>query len=108
MKKSKVKVDNPDKKIVQGVTKSPLKFFSNLKKLAVSLPTWSKHILLSFKENCLEIYFFEDTQDFFVFYAKKAIQQSNLKFISFVLEDKWKLFIPPTLIGTNLKTKVRK
>lgn len=111
MRKSRIKIADIDDRIVVDVEEDPDKFFSNLKNLSVSVPSWAKLTLVVLHKPALEISFFEDAKTFFLCYTKKVLRNKNPGsiLVCFAYENKeWRSFVPPTLIGTNLKTKVRK
>lgn len=111
MRKSRIKI-SIDKKITALIKKDPDKFFLKLKDLSISIPSWAKLTLLIVHPGVsAEFDFFEDAKSFFLTYTKRTLKNnSDLKFICLSQEhsSEWKSFIPPTLIGTNLDTKMRK
>ncbi len=113
MRKSRIKI-LIDKKLVALIEEDPDKFFSKLKDLSITGPDWSKLTLLTMQPNgpTVEVGFFEDAKAFFLTYTKRTLRNTDpsIKLICFSRErtDEWRSFIPPTLIGTNLKTKVRR
>lgn len=113
MRKSKIKFTSINEEVLDEILIDPESLFGNLEEFSIKVPTWSKLLLviISFQKGILEANFFEDTQDFFVSYTKKMIRytDSDLEFICYSREqsDDWRLFSPPTLIGTNLITKLR-
>jgi hypothetical protein len=113
MRKSRIKLTEVKEDIFDFVIDSPVKFFSHLDSLRIEIPEWSKVLFLSFKESDLsiEVTFYEDAKDFFLLYTKRIIKRKKYTtFSCFSREESsdWKQFTPPTLIGVNLKTKLRK
>lgn len=113
MRKSKIKFTELSEKILDGLSAQPDKFFVSLTELDVKVPEWSKLILVALfsKKKVMEVIFFEEAKEFFLSYTKKVLRFSgNVTCLCFSREQgpEWKLFTPPTLIGTNLKTKLRK
>lgn len=91
----------------------PVRALDKLSTLSITLPDWAKLALLILRSEhrSLEAVFYEDARDFFLSYTKRALKGTNSPdFICFSREQNavWKHFVPPTLIGTNLKTKLRK
>jgi len=114
MRKSRIKFNDVDEEVLEAIAKNPDSFFNDLEELSIKVPSWSKLLLvvLSVKKKAMEVDFFEEVKEFFLSYTKKVLRytSTDLNFICFSREqtNDWKLFIPPTLIGTNLKTKLRK
>lgn len=114
MRKSRIKLTEVELKLLVTVEEDQNKLFKVLEELAVQVPTWSKLILVVLKVHklTLDVSYFEDARDFFLSYTKKALRNTDpdVKYLTLSREasDDWKPFVPPTLIGTNLKTKLRK
>jgi hypothetical protein len=112
MRKSKIKVGNIDESLFLSFMGEPVRALDKLDTLSITLPEWAKLVLLTLRnENfSLEAAFYEDAKDFFLSYTKRLLKANNPPdFICFSQEQNgWKHFVPPTLIGTNLKTKLRK
>jgi len=100
--------------VVDKLVEKPEKFFDHLEELSIKIPSWSKllFIVLMSEKKTMEVAFFEEAKEFFLLYTKKVLRYSpgSVNFICFSCEnsDVWKLFTPPTLIGSNLKTRLRK
>jgi hypothetical protein len=111
MRKSRIKLTDVSTEIFNELVKGD-KTFGALESLAIKVPDWAKLILVASKpdKGLLEAGFFEDAKDFFLFYTKKVLRTSGLQItcLSRELTNEWKSFTPPTLIGTNLETKLRK
>ena len=112
MRKSKIKIGNIEESFFKL---EPAKAIEQLDSLSITLPEWARLILLVLRaeKQTMEASFYEDARDFFLAYTKKVLRNSNVQspdFICFSREEtgEWKHFIPPTLIGTNLRTKLRK
>ncbi len=113
VRKSRIKFTEVEESLLELILDSPEKFLENLEELSIKIPSWSKLLLLvlAYEKQIMEVLFFEDTKDFFFSYTKKILRysKSDLTFICYNREeDNWRLFIPPTLIGPNLKTQLRK
>jgi len=114
MKKSRIKFADLDTKLLEDIASTPEFLFDDLEELSVKIPSWSKLLLvvLSIEKKTLEIAFYEEAKEFFLSYTKKVLKYSkkDLTYICFSREESeyWKMFSPPTLIGTNLKTRLRK
>lgn len=89
----------------QGIT------FSTLEKLDIATPTWATMLFLYIREEkpTIDVSFFEDAKDFFLWYSKVLILQGDaVRYAAFARDESgWQPFSPPTLIGVNLKTKLR-
>src|SRR5581483_11403984 len=113
MRKSRIKLGDVEEKIFTSIQNSPNTFFDYTERLAVNIPAWAKiiFILLAEENGSVEIQFFEDAKDFFMSYTKKSLKSKvEYFYICFSREDteSWVGFKPPTLIGPNLTTKMRK
>lgn len=113
MKKSKIKFTELSEKVLDVLVVQPDKFFITLTELDVKVPEWARLILVALfpKKKTMEVIFFEEAKEFFLSYTKKVLRFSDsISCLCFSREQspEWKLFTPPTLIGTNLKTKLRK
>lgn len=114
MRKSRIKFTDVDETVLEAIANRPESFFDDLEELSIKVPSWSKLLLVVLAPNkkAMEVGFFEEAKEFFLSYTKKVLRYttSNLNFICFSREqsDDWKVFVPPTLIGTNLRTKLRR
>ena len=113
MRKSKIKFSELSDKILEVLAAQPDKFFLSLEELAIKVPEWSKLILVALLPNkkSMEVVFFEEAKEFFLSYTKKVLRHpTTITCLCFSREQspEFRLFIPPTLIGTNLKTRLRK
>jgi hypothetical protein len=115
MRKSKIKIGNVEESFFTSLASDPAKAIEKLDSLSITLPEWARLILLATRpeRQMIEASFFEDARDFFLVYTKKVLRNSSGQapdFICFSQEEdgSWKHFVPPTLIGTNLRTKLRK
>jgi len=94
----------------------PSGLFEFFKKQDIYVPAWTTMILVfanPFKKT-FDVSMFEGAKDFFVWYSKVLIQgPDGLRTISYAKDDvlgnsgEWKLFVPPTLIGVNFRTRLR-
>lgn len=113
MRKSRIKLMEINEELFNSIASDMSGLGGHLKSLNIKSPEWSKILLFSLKGEDLsvEVVFYEDAKDFFLFYTKKIIKQSDDNVIGCfdrVKDGDWKEFAPPTLIGINLKTKLRK
>ncbi len=111
MRKSRIKLNEIDPTLLQAISSDPIQLIFNLESLEVAIPKWAILLLVGFNEDLrqLDLMFFEETQDFFLRYAKQAIRRSDqITLHSFMNKEAgWKVFDPPTLIGSNLQTRLR-
>ena len=114
MRKSRIKFAEVDDALMESLSAKPEGFFEHLEELSIKVPSWSKLLLvvLAPHKKGMEVAFFEEAKEFFLSYTKKVLRYSgsSINFICFSCEqsDEWKMFAPPTLIGTNLTTRLRK
>lgn len=89
----------------------PDKLFEHLSADGVSVPDWSKYCLLVCRKlkKTYDVGFFEDEQEFYVRYSKVLLMTRSdaVQFLTFSKTKNWGTFFPPTLIGIELKTKLR-
>lgn len=79
-----------------------------LDNLGIPVPDWVKFMLVSGRDDALDFSFFEDVGDFYVWYTKTLMRRRAKHTASFQHEAKqWTIFVPPTLIGVDLRTKLR-
>jgi hypothetical protein len=113
MRKSRTVVKDFDAKIHHLLVESPDRVFDYIEDLELRIPTWAKALVLvvPVDRQCLELVLFEDVQDFFLYYTRRMIDWPSRHRINCFSVDEvtrtWKMFVPPTLIGPNLKTKFR-
>lgn len=113
MRKSRTVVRDVDVKVSDKTGLNPADIFSSLEKMDIPVPSWAVMMFIFSKEEkkVVDVSFFEDTKEFFLWYSKVLIRSAgsvDLTSASFAKEgDSWKLFVPPTLIGVNLRTKLR-
>ena len=114
MRKSRVKISAVEEKVLADVGRHPAGFFvKSVPTLKITVPDWAMFalLILNYARSGLELCFCEDAKDFFLLYTKKSLRNddNDIEFVCFKRsEQDWFLFVPPTLIGTNLKTKIRK
>jgi hypothetical protein len=113
MRKSRIKFTDLDEELIEMLEMEPESFFEYIEELAIKIPSWSKLFLVAVAplKQALEINFFEEAQEFFLSYTKKVLRySSSIDFICFSREmsEEWKIFLPPTLIGADLTTRLRK
>jgi hypothetical protein len=115
MRKSKIKINNVDGAFFATLAAEPSQAIARLESISVSLPEWAKLVLFALRADrqSVEVAFFEDARDFFLAYTKKVLRrpddQQPPEFLCVSREGAdWRNFVPPTLIGTNLKTRLRK
>ena len=108
MRKSRVVITEVDETIFTSVYNTPISIFQHFDKLEVPVFNWSAVIFLIMRNGSkLDISFFEDAKDYFLWYTRVSINSSH-RFESFIKDNgNWIIFTPPTLIGPNLKTKLR-
>lgn len=90
----------------------PSGLFDVMKNYDVALPSWATMILTFANpvRKSWEVAFFEGVKDFFIWYSKVLIKgPEGIKTFAYAKDEsgEWKLFVPPTLIGVNLQTKLR-
>lgn len=82
-----------------------------LSKVDITLPSWAAMMFIFVRSNhkSLDVSFFEDSKDFFIWYSKVMIRKpEDLRSASYSKEgNDWKVFLPPTLIGVHLRTQLR-
>ena len=110
MRKSRFTV--VDGEVHAAVKKEPLAIFDLLEGLSLDDPKWAQMALLYVRKSkeTIDISFFEEPKEFFLWYSKVLIVNGDKVFANaFIREDDgtWSPFSPPTLIGVNLKTKLR-
>lgn len=111
MRKSRIKLYEVDLELLEVITIDPNELIFELDLLEIIIPQWATLMLVgcNLELQCLDFMIFEETQDFFLRYAKQAIENpEDVSFYSFIeKETGWELFGPPTLIGENLHTRLR-
>ncbi len=90
----------------------PSDLFEKLKLLDIPVPAWADMILVfpNTVKKSLDVSMFEEGKDFFIWYSKVLIKgPGSGKSNCYAKDDvgDWKIFVPPTLIGVNLRTKLR-
>ncbi len=114
MRKSRIKFTDVNEAVLEVLAAKPESFFEGLEELSIKVPSWSQLLLLVLapRKRAMEVAFFEEAKEFFLSYTKKVLRYTNsdLNFFCFSREQAkdWKMFVPPTLIGTNLRTKLRR
>ena len=85
--------------------------FSIMEELDISIPKWAKMLFVFSVKDKIDVSFFEEINDFFIWYSKVLIKRKDSMIVSsFKYDDilkQWQLFFPPTLIGVNLETRMR-
>lgn len=112
MRKSRIKLSEINEEIFEAIVNDPPKFFDNLDTLTITIPKWATiaFLFIRIDKMAVELTFYEDAKDFFLYYTKRIVKrQGDYKVACFSREESedWRGFIPPTLIGVNLKTKLR-
>src|SRR5690348_13859556 len=99
MRKSRVTVTDLEEQTISAIKTNPLSIFGDFEKLEIDQPVWSKMMLFFLKKDqpTLDISFFEEPKDFFVWYSKLLISKgSNISLHSFTFENgEWKSFSAP-------------
>ena len=113
MRKSRTVVKDIEASLYATIATDFLSVFSLLESLDIAVPAWSKTMLAFTRRDkrYLDVSFFEDSKDFFLWYSRVVIDRlEGLRFGAFTREhgNEWKMFVPPTLIGVELKTRLRK
>jgi hypothetical protein len=87
------------------------KVFECLEKDGVTIPEWAKYCLIVTKKvkSTYDVGFFESEQEFYLRYSKVlVINRSPLtNYMTFSKIKNWSVFLPPTLIGLDLVTRLR-
>jgi len=112
MRKSRVRITDINEGIFEELARDQTKFFDNLDILSINVPKWAAvaFIFMRLDRKSIELTFYEDAKDFFMYYTKRLVRrQGDYRVACFSREESedWRPFIPPTLIGVNLKTKLR-
>lgn len=109
MRKSRTVVSDADEVITDFINDHH-GAFKLLEKLEIVLPDWAEMLFVFARKDKkrFDVSYFEDAKDFFLWYSKVLITQKDLQAISFTRKDaEWLVFVPPTLIGVNLRTRLR-
>jgi hypothetical protein len=112
MRKSRTVVKEVEIEVADQIGLNPNTLFGQLEKYEIAVPTWATMLFVFARSDrkILDVSFFEDTKDFFLWYSKVLIRRvKDVKAASYSKDvtNEWKLFLPPTLIGVNLRTKMR-
>lgn len=107
MRKSRVVVKDIE---VGEVTPSGV--FSFLAEFEVNIPSWATSLFffIRVQNKSADAAFFEDINDFLVWYSKVLLnRKDDMHVVSFNRDEgkDWVVFVPPTLIGLDLKTRMR-
>lgn len=110
MRKSRVVVKDVDPSLYEQFTVESV--FPLLEKLEISVPSWAA-MLFAFirtEKQSLDVSFFEEAENFFMWYSRVLVgRPEDLKLVSLARNPgkDWLPFAPPTLIGVNIRTKLR-
>lgn len=112
MRKSRTVVKDIDAANYATIAADFQSVFSLLESLGVVVPAWATSMLVFTRSDkrYLDVSFFDDTKEFFLWYSRVLIDGAdNLRFAAFSREQgkDWKAFVPPTLIGVELRTRLR-
>ena len=111
MRKCRFIVTDLPAEIYESVVANHRSIFNHLTTLEIALPTWASMLLLLINNTApkIDIAAFDNNKDFFSWYGKiLANHPDSFTTATFIVEDnEWRHFMPPTLIGVNLRTKLR-
>lgn len=110
MKKSRQIIRDLDEETYVKLITDIHAVFSVMEGIEFHMPSWASMMLYFVTENSLDVSFFSDQRDYFVWYSKVLIRRNDdTKVASFQRDEdgKWQLFLPPPIIGVNLHTKLR-
>jgi hypothetical protein len=111
MRKSRNVVRDIEDKLAAQLSVNPTEIIDALKGMDIVVPSWASMVFAFVRETkkLIELSCFEDPKDFFLWYSRVMISKpEDMKVVSYSKQDdQWKLFLPPTLIGVNLETRLR-
>lgn len=77
----------------------------------VPMPSWAKLLFAFCRDGgSLDVSFFEDATDFFLWYAKVLVRRKDDMVTASLQQEvsgHWQVFAPPTLVGVNIRTRLR-
>jgi hypothetical protein len=101
-----------DSALFELINKDTSTILSLVSKLQIDIPVWAKmcFAFVWLRAPKIDISWFDEAPQFFLWYSKVLIRSADkIRSASWVREETiWKPFIPPTLMGVELKTKFRK
>lgn len=119
MRKSRVTLTDVDDETINdfftGVKLRNIDLLNVFEALSVPAPNWAKMLMVASQRSrsVISFFLFESSIDFINSYTKMMlIFGESLDVASFAFEEtdgknEWKIYHPPTLIGLNLRTKIR-
>lgn len=111
MRKSRTVVNDLDAAIIDLIASDTNNVFKALVELDIAVPPWSQMLFVFARHDGskLDASFFEDAKEFFLWYSKVLIRHGeDIHTASFSRKEGiWQIFMPPTLIGVSLQTKLR-
>jgi hypothetical protein len=110
MRKNRFVLSGTEKTLYTSIVSTPLSFFQSLEQIGTAIPSWCAVILLAARpEFKLDISYFENAADFFLWYSKISLSREEMERVAAFIQEKnnWVVFDPPTLIGVDLRTKLR-
>ena len=111
MRKSRTVAYELDAEIIEWLMGDPHHVFKAIAKLDIAVPSWAQmfFIFTRYDSDKLDVSFFEDAKEFFLWYSKILIRfGDDIHSVSFSSKDGiWQIFLPPTLIGVSLRTRLR-
>lgn len=113
MRKGRFVLNDVDPAIYEQGKKDGSLIFNHFESQELAIPTWATTIFIYVRldQPKIDISFFEDVKDFFLWYSKVLIAiAGKITNYCFQYDDtlkEWRPFDPPTLIGVNLRTKLR-